>query len=108
MLAITDEPPVTAGDIGCWVAGSGFNTAAEINAQTVELAERYGLPVSDDISAAIGRLAAGAETADDWQWLSEAADDAVEWLNDKVVPPGHYFTFDDGLMMYSSEEGDEL
>lgn len=107
MYTLTDEPPVTDGDVGCFIAGSGFNTAAEINAQTVELAERYGLPVDSDISDAIARLAAGTETANDWQWLSEAADDAVEWLNDRIAPPGHYFTFDDGLMMYSSDEGEE-
>lgn len=103
-VTLTDEALVTASDIGCWVAGSGHNRAEEINAQTIELAERYGRAVDADISDAITRLSHGLETGTDSQWLSEEADSAVEWLNDRVAPAGCYFTFDDGLMMYGDDD----
>lgn len=106
MPTITDEAPVTTGDIGCWVAGSGRNRAEEINAQTIELAERYGRTIDSDISDAIGRLHGGTETDTDSEWLSEEADNAVEWLNDRVAPEGCYFTFNDGLMLCTDDEGD--
>lgn len=107
MPTITDEAPVTASDIGCWVAGSGHNRAEEINAQTIELAERYGRRVDSEISEAIARLAAGTETDTDCEWLTGEADTAVEWLNDRVAPHGCYFTFDDGLMLYGDNDDDE-
>lgn len=106
MPTITEEAPVTISDIGCFIAGSGHNRAEEINAQTIELAERYGRAVDSEISDAIARLGAGTETDTDCGWLSEEADTAVEWLNDRVAPSGCYFTFDDGLMLYGDEDDD--
>lgn len=102
----------TAADTGTILNAS--RTSDELNADVILLACYAGWDshggARTDAEALYDQepSAGGTYSADDLdlaESLSEGATEALAWLNEHVAPEGHYFTFDDGLMLY--EDGDD-
>lgn len=97
----------TASRAGCIWAGASTRTADELNALTINLACDEGWDSHDGARHdAEALLAQDSPTGVLWasdpdvsEWLSEGAQNALEYLNAEVAPEGHRFEFDDGLYL---------
>lgn len=106
----------TVTDSGCWIDGwwgqygvarsvqiaheFGFGDLRADEAELVEIAERH--------LATIGGSGAPTITDDEWETLTGAADDIVDWLNDRAAAHGYSFGWHEGeLMLWADAEWEE-
>lgn len=92
---------------GCVFEGSTSRTADELNVAVIMLAERAGFPAA--------KLTEALLTSDAWEdrWLaeadlaqlvSEAAQNAADYLTEQCAPVGHCFMFDGRFYRYPVDD----
>jgi hypothetical protein len=83
--------PVT----GCYIDS---HNGHYLSALTIQLAESFGWEDQDAIQLATKYFEDPYDSA--CEFIHDAADDAVEWLNTNIAEPEHSFGFYEGELMY--------
>jgi len=106
----------SSSDAGCWIDGHWGQYAV---ARMVDIANDYGFGKGgdrDDVElvdialrhlASIGPSSSEDITDDEYETLSQSADDVEQWLTDNVAPTGYYFTWIDGEMFLTDDDEDD-
>jgi hypothetical protein len=95
---MTDAPPVTAANAGCWLEGSRGWT---VTPAVIDIAVSYGFVLDEEAKAALDayRDDGGMGLPMDSnvpEIVHDVADEAETYLNDNVAPLGYTFGFHDG------------
>lgn len=104
---------MTFDSIGCYIDCSA-QSADELNSEVVAFAAGYGFALDDELNAILERIGTDDEQEDDSQALSDAADEAEEWLNDNTErPPFTYWSIEDNSLFLrvdveGAQESDEV
>ena len=84
---------VEPGAAGCWINGDiGHYLSAEI----ILIAEDYGWKDSKAIDAAYRYWGNDPNDENIAEYVYDAADDAIAWMNENVAPEGYTFDYHEG------------
>lgn len=103
-------PKITAADAGCWLDGSqGWHNTYRVCQRAMD----YGWLTSEaaqraEVIMLIERYSEGEQDIDLSEAMSEASDDATEYLN-SIAPDDYSFVWDAGeLSLMADDEAQEL
>jgi hypothetical protein len=95
---------ITQNDLGCWIAGSTVNTAAEFSVAIVELARKCGMELEVKIwEEDVPKFLDGTADIDALEDLGGITDAAMDFMTSQL-PEDYYFAFDDGLYLYKDDK----